>query len=35
MLIGFAPSNYGTNLDGLVSLVSDFGALGVTTACCP
>ncbi len=32
MLIGFAPSNYGTNLDGLVSLVSDFGALGVTTA---
>jgi triacylglycerol esterase/lipase EstA (alpha/beta hydrolase family) len=32
MLVGFAPSNYGTNLDGVVNLVSDFGALGVTTA---
>jgi triacylglycerol esterase/lipase EstA (alpha/beta hydrolase family) len=32
MLVGFAPSNYGTNLDGVVDLISDFGALGVTTA---
>jgi triacylglycerol esterase/lipase EstA (alpha/beta hydrolase family) len=32
MLVGFAPSNYGTNLDGVVNLVSDFGALGITTA---
>jgi triacylglycerol esterase/lipase EstA (alpha/beta hydrolase family) len=32
MLVGFAPSNYGTNLDGVVNLVADFGALGVTTA---
>jgi triacylglycerol esterase/lipase EstA (alpha/beta hydrolase family) len=32
MLVGFAPSNYGTNLDGVVNLVSDFGALGVATA---
>jgi triacylglycerol esterase/lipase EstA (alpha/beta hydrolase family) len=31
MLVGFAPSNYGTNLDGVVSLVADIGALGVTT----
>lgn len=32
MLVGFAPSNYGTNVDGIVNLISDFGALGVTTA---
>jgi triacylglycerol esterase/lipase EstA (alpha/beta hydrolase family) len=32
MLVGFAPSNYGTNLYGVVDLISDFGALGVTTA---
>ena len=32
MLVGFAPSNYGTNLDGVVNLVADFGGLGVTTA---
>jgi triacylglycerol esterase/lipase EstA (alpha/beta hydrolase family) len=32
MLVGFAPSNYGTNLDGVVNLVSDLGALGVSTA---
>ena len=31
MLVGLAPSNYGTNLNGFVNLVSDFGALGVTT----
>jgi triacylglycerol esterase/lipase EstA (alpha/beta hydrolase family) len=32
MLVGFAPSNYGTNLDGVVNLIGDFGALGVATA---
>jgi triacylglycerol esterase/lipase EstA (alpha/beta hydrolase family) len=32
MLVGFAPSNYGTTLDGVVNLVSDFGALGIATA---
>src|SRR3984957_4318723 len=32
MLVGFAPSNYGTTLDGVVNLVSDLGALGLTTA---
>ena len=32
MLVGFAPSNYGTNLDGVVNLIADFGALGVATA---
>jgi triacylglycerol esterase/lipase EstA (alpha/beta hydrolase family) len=32
MLVGFAPSNYGTTLDGLVYLISDLGALGLTTA---
>jgi triacylglycerol esterase/lipase EstA (alpha/beta hydrolase family) len=32
MLVGFAPSNYGTNLDGVVTLISDIGALGVATA---
>jgi triacylglycerol esterase/lipase EstA (alpha/beta hydrolase family) len=32
MLVGFAPSNYGTTLDGLVYLISDLGALGLATA---
>ena len=32
MLVGFAPSNYGTNLDGVVNLIADFGELGVATA---
>ena len=32
MLVGFAPSNYGTNLDGVVNLIADLGALGITTA---
>ena len=32
MLVGFAPSNYGTNLDGVVNLLADFGELGVATA---
>jgi triacylglycerol esterase/lipase EstA (alpha/beta hydrolase family) len=32
MLVGFAPSNYGTNLGGVVNLVADLGALGVATA---
>src|SRR5580692_11612693 len=32
MLVGFAPSNYGTTLDGVVNLVSDLGILGLTTA---
>jgi len=31
-LVGFAPSNYGTNLDGLQELVDQFGLAGVTTA---
>jgi triacylglycerol esterase/lipase EstA (alpha/beta hydrolase family) len=32
MLVGFAPSNYGTTLDGVVNLLSGYGALGVTSA---
>jgi triacylglycerol esterase/lipase EstA (alpha/beta hydrolase family) len=32
MLVGLAPSNYGTTVDGLVTLVSDFGLVGVATA---
>ncbi|HTT00039.1 MAG TPA: alpha/beta fold hydrolase [Streptosporangiaceae bacterium] len=32
MLVGLAPSNYGTTLDGLATLISDLGLLGVTTA---
>ena len=32
MLVGLAPSNYGTTVDGLTSLISDFGLLGVATA---
>jgi triacylglycerol esterase/lipase EstA (alpha/beta hydrolase family) len=31
MLVGLAPSNYGTTLDGLQTLISDFGLEGVTT----
>jgi triacylglycerol esterase/lipase EstA (alpha/beta hydrolase family) len=31
-LVGFAPSNYGTTADGLTTLISDLGLLGVTTA---
>src|SRR5579863_783384 len=32
MLVGFAPSNYGTTLDGLTTLVANLGVLGLTTA---
>jgi triacylglycerol esterase/lipase EstA (alpha/beta hydrolase family) len=32
LLVGFAPSNFGTNLDGAVNLIADLGELGVTTA---
>ncbi len=32
MLVGFAPSNYGTNLDGIVNLIADLGLLGLATA---
>ena len=32
MLVGLAPSNYGTTLDGLTSLISNLGLLGLTTA---
>ena len=32
MLVGFAPSNYGTTLDGLLYLISDLGTLGLATA---
>jgi triacylglycerol esterase/lipase EstA (alpha/beta hydrolase family) len=32
MLVGFAPSNYGTTLDGVVNLISDLGTLGLATA---
>jgi triacylglycerol esterase/lipase EstA (alpha/beta hydrolase family) len=32
MLVGFAPSNYGTDLDGVVNLIADMGTLGLTTA---
>jgi triacylglycerol esterase/lipase EstA (alpha/beta hydrolase family) len=32
MLVGFAPSNYGTTLDGLTSLLADLGVLGLDTA---
>jgi triacylglycerol esterase/lipase EstA (alpha/beta hydrolase family) len=31
MLVGLAPANYGTNVGGLVSLIADFGLLGVVT----
>lgn len=32
MLVGLAPSNDGTTLDGLATLISDLGLLGITTA---
>jgi len=32
MLVGLAPSNYGTTLDGLTDLVADLGLLGLATA---
>ncbi len=32
MLVGLAPSNYGTTLDGLATLVTNLGLLGLTTA---
>jgi triacylglycerol esterase/lipase EstA (alpha/beta hydrolase family) len=32
MLVGFAPSNYGTDLDGVVNFIADLGALGVASA---
>jgi len=31
MLVGFAPSNYGTTVDGLTTLLGDLGLVGVTT----
>jgi pimeloyl-ACP methyl ester carboxylesterase len=31
-LVGLAPSNHGTTLDGLQTLASDFGALGLTNS---
>jgi len=32
MLVGLAPSNFGTNLDGLVNLLAGLGTLGLATA---
>jgi len=32
MLVAFAPSNYGTTLDGITTLVADYGLEGVSTA---
>jgi triacylglycerol esterase/lipase EstA (alpha/beta hydrolase family) len=32
MLVGLAPSNYGTTLDGLVTDISELGSLGLLTA---
>lgn len=32
MLVGLAPSNYGTTLDGLATLLSDLSLLGITSA---
>jgi triacylglycerol esterase/lipase EstA (alpha/beta hydrolase family) len=32
MLVGLAPSNYGTTLDGLVTDISELGSLGLVTA---
>ena len=32
MLVGFAPSNFGTNVDGLTNFLSDLGVLGVDSA---
>jgi triacylglycerol esterase/lipase EstA (alpha/beta hydrolase family) len=30
MLVGFAPSNYGTTADGFTTLITDFGLLGIS-----
>lgn len=32
MLVGFAPSNFGTNLDGFTNLLAGLGVLGLDTA---
>jgi triacylglycerol esterase/lipase EstA (alpha/beta hydrolase family) len=32
MLVGFAPSNYGTTLDGFTTLITDLGLEGLATA---
>jgi triacylglycerol esterase/lipase EstA (alpha/beta hydrolase family) len=32
MLVGFAPSNYGTTADGFTTLITDLGLLGVSDA---
>ena len=32
MLVGLAPSNYGTTIDGFTTLMSDLGLLGIPTA---
>jgi triacylglycerol esterase/lipase EstA (alpha/beta hydrolase family) len=32
MLVGLAPSNYGTTLDGVATLITDLGLLGLATA---
>jgi triacylglycerol esterase/lipase EstA (alpha/beta hydrolase family) len=32
MLVGFAPSNYGTTLDGIATLITDLGLAGLATA---
>lgn len=32
MLVGFAPSNYGTTLDGVATLITELGELGLATA---
>jgi hypothetical protein len=32
MLVGLAPSNFGTNLDGIETLISDLGLAGITNA---
>jgi triacylglycerol esterase/lipase EstA (alpha/beta hydrolase family) len=32
MLVGFAPSNFGTNLDGVENLIQDLGLAGLTDA---
>lgn len=32
MLVGFAPSNYGTTLDGVATLITELGLLGLATA---
>lgn len=32
MLVGFSPSNYGTTLDGVATLITELGELGLATA---